>query len=147
MRNRHSINAPPDLCALSPWPSVRLRIIKAELAPLIEAGCSLTFMLGLLAPLGITRRRDTLRAFIREEFPAEYARYYARQGRRTPQRERDAPVSVTPPRQPMPTRPVTERQPDANPLKPKLGVERLLDQLGNFQAGTHLHNHEAEDTS
>lgn len=75
----HLLSRKLEIDEVSPWARVKLRLIKDDLEPLISKGVPIKHLIRLLAPLEITERKDTLRKFILEEFPAAYAKYYAKQ--------------------------------------------------------------------
>lgn len=75
----HLLSKKKEIDEVSPWARVKLRVIKDDLEPLINKGVPIKHLIKILAPLEITKRKDTLRKFILEEFPAAYAKYYAKQ--------------------------------------------------------------------
>lgn len=77
----HLIKRKDEISRVSTWPNVKLRIIREDIAPLIEHGVPIKHLLKLLEPLEITSRADTLRAFILAEFPEQFARYYTKKGK------------------------------------------------------------------
>ena len=74
----HVIPRKKELAAASGKAKPKLRMISDELAPFIEKGYPVKFLLKLIKPLDITHRANTVREFIQEEFPDQYARYYSR---------------------------------------------------------------------
>tara|TARA_R110002051_G_scaffold53697_3_gene101019 strand:- start:3474 stop:3953 length:480 start_codon:yes stop_codon:yes gene_type:complete len=76
----HLIPRKDELHRISPWAKVQLRLIRDDLAPFFQRGVPLKHLLTLLEPLEITNRRETLRQFVRDEFPDAYVRYYAKRG-------------------------------------------------------------------
>lgn len=75
---QHLLKRKQEIDEVSPWARVKLRVIKEDLAPLIEKGVPIKHLIRILQPLEITSRKDTLRKFIIQEFPEAYARYYAK---------------------------------------------------------------------
>lgn len=145
----HLIPRKAELHEVSPWASVRLRLIREDLAPFLKQGVPIKHLLKLLAPLEITCRRETLRKFIRDEFPDEYARYYAKRVtvermQRQPDSRNNATAasSVETEAQPLPGRDkeqqsvVAPKEKTAHERKTKqLDVDSMLTQVGDFASG------------
>ena len=65
------------ICAVSGKVSGRLRYIRDDLEPLIDKGVPIKHLTRILSELGITNRENSVRRFIRNEYPDTYAKYYA----------------------------------------------------------------------
>lgn len=148
----HLIPRKDEISRVSPWASVQLRLIRDDLEPLIAKGVPLKHLLKLLAPLEITGRRETLRQFVRDEFPEHYARYYAK--RVTAEKMQRQPGARNSTRAPAPT-PAPEPTPEPAPEKTKptperktkrLSVDSMLGQVGDFAAGKHLEKEHDDDS-
>ena len=145
----HLIPRKAELHRVSPWASVQLRLIRDDLAPLVARGVPIKHLLKLLAPLEITHRRETLRQFVRDEFPDDYARYYAkrvtveRMQRQPGKRHHDTRAPAPEPKaEPVPekTKPTPERK------TKRLSVDSMLGQVGDFAAGKHLEKENGNDS-
>ena len=66
------------ICAVSGQVSGRLRYIRNDLEPLISQGVPIKHLTRLLSELGITNRKNSVRDFIKSEYPDFYTRYYAK---------------------------------------------------------------------
>lgn len=133
---QHLLPRKAEINAVSTWASVKLRYIRDDLAPLIERGVPIKHLLKLLAPLDITRRRETLRQFVLSEFPEHYARYYAKRATAERIRQGRHTESVITTQQAAPARPpeAPTKAPKREPAKP-LDIDRMLTQVGDFAAG------------
>lgn len=153
----HLIPRKDEIKRVSPWSSVKLRLIRDDLAPLIARGVPIKHLLKLLAPLDITGRRETVRQFIRDEFPDDYARYYAKRVtvekmKRQPG-ERKETRTLAPTKTPAPEpAPNTKPEPVPEKTKPtperktkRLSVDSMLGQVGDFAAGKHLDTTKEQD--
>lgn len=148
----HLLPRREEIRQVSPWASVQLRYIRDDLAPLIDKGVPIKHLLTLLKPLGITRRRETLRQFVLDEFPEQYARYYAK--RATAARIRDEvaekPVKPRPNSEKKEADPPTSQAPmpakesGKSPQTKRLSVDSMLGQIGDFSAGKHFENEKGE---
>lgn len=142
----HLLVRKDEIHRVSPWASVRLRYIRDDLAPLIDKGVPIKHLLALLAPLDITNRRETLRQFVLDEFPEEYARYYAK--RATAARIRSQAGETTPP----PTPPKATHNPPKSEPEPapsrtgtkRLTVDSMLGKVGDFSRGKHFETNDGE---
>lgn len=133
---QHLLPRKAEINGVSTWASVKLRYIRSDLEPLIERGVPIKHLLKLLAPLGITRRRETLRQFVLSEFPAHYARYYAKRAtaQRIQQERKPEPVKTTQQAAPEIPPEAPHKAPARGPAK-VLNVDKMLTQVGDFAAG------------
>lgn len=145
----HLLPRKGEIQRVSPWASVQLRFIRDDLAPLIDKGVPIKHLLRLLAPLEITNRRETLRQFVLDEFPEEYARYYAKRGTAERIRREAAPErrSEAPDTAPDVETKEEEERPDipaASRKTKRLNVGDMLGQVGDFASGKHLETSKGE---
>lgn len=135
---QHLLPRKAEINGVSTWASVKLRFIRDDLEPLIARGVPIKHLLRLLAPLEITRRRETMRQFVLDEFPQHYARYYAKRATAERIKQQETPVKTT--RENTPSK-APDSEAEAEKPKPsrgspkRLNVDNMLTQVGDFAAG------------
>lgn len=139
-----------DIKAVSGKVAGQLRFIRDDLAPMIEKGLPLKYVLAQLAALGITQRLDTLRRFVRQEFPDAYVRYYAQKATAEKlQRQRLGHVPLpedtrqsSPPAasEPSAVTPAEETPAPRRRHAERLDINDLTSRLGDFAKGRHFTN-------
>jgi len=151
----HLLPRKAEINGVSSWASVKLRYIREDLAPLIEKGIPIKHLLRLLEPLEITRRRETVRQFLIDEFPEEYARYYAKKvtaerimsgddvGGSPPEAARKKPERV--PINPTLETAETVRKDDANRQAKRLNIDDMAKSMSDFSNGKALETNESGD--
>lgn len=135
-----------EIHEVSTWASVKLRFIRDDLAPFIGRGLPIKHLMRMLAPLEITNRRETVRRFVLDEFPEEYARYYAKRAtanriRRQTEKPKaePTPASQSAPAAPKASESSTEKPTAARGTK-RLEVDSMLGRIGDFTAGKQFEN-------
>lgn len=128
-----------EINGVSPWASVQLRYIRDDLKPLIERGVPINHLVSLIAPLEITSRKNTIRNFIRSEYPEYYARYYAKAGtaeqiRNEQHRRMAVPETHKKEEAPKPTKK------EKSHAGEKSDINRMLGMVSDFAAGAHFKN-------
>lgn len=140
-----------DIKAVSGKVAGQLRFIRDDLAPMIEKGLPLKYILAQLAALGITQRLDTLRRFVRQEFPDAYVRYYAQKATAEKLQRQRLGRERLPEDTWQPSPPATASQPPAvTPAEEapaprrrhaeRLDINELTSRLGDVAKGRHFTN-------
>lgn len=143
----------------------QLVYIKDDLLPLLEQGVPMQYLLRELDKLGITRRRETVRCFIKEEFPDIYDLHYQQctraerleKIRRAEKQKRHSdntisgagaepetllsqPSSTSDEGREENTITTKDEGHQPPPNKPRLTADALISGLSSFQSGKHLND-------
>lgn len=123
-----------------------LMMIKDELRPMVRDGIPIGYMMSQLQDIGVTSRTETLRRFLRTEFPQEYARFYKRNRQGTPSERHTYPSSLeaapAPSEEaPSPTSDTQKTEEEPSPAQRKtqrINVFEALDTVESHSKGEHF---------